>query len=173
MELFKTNKFEVMDMPGMNTVAFVVNKDEKAQNEGNALLSLQKLDPIKTEIDGQLKKTFNVLKESDDEKELVVLLTLTNSKAILSTGELSQEGFNATESNIPLKYASIYNQDGVEYKEVEYTANLKRHFAIIDTETGDEVKPSVYMDEDGELKGRCKIMPQKPYVVLELKFDEM
>ena len=71
-------------------------------------------------------------------------------------------------------YSSILNRDDVEYKEVEYNPNLKRNFAIIDTETGNEVKPSVYMDsETGSLKGRCKIMPNKPYVVLELRFDEM
>ena len=174
MELLKTNKFEVMDMPGMNTVAFLVNKDEEAEKRGEALLSLQKIEPAKTEVDGQLRKTFSVLKESDDEKELVVLLTLTNSKAILSTGELTSNGFSVTASNIPLRYSSILNRDDVEYKEVEYNPNLKRNFAIIDTETGNEVKPSVYMDsETGSLKGRCKIMPNKPYVVLELRFDEM
>ena len=174
MEILKTNKFEIVDMPGMNTVAFVVNKDEDAFKKGNALLSLQKIEPVKSEVDGQIKKTFSVLKETDEEKELLVLLTLTNSKAILSTGELSKDGFNATESNVPLKYGSIYNHDDVEYKQVEYTTNLKRHFSIIDTETGDEVKPTLYMDpESGKVKGKCKIMPNKPYVVLELKFDEM
>lgn len=174
MELIKTNKFEIMDMPGMNTVAFVVNKDERNLENGNAVLSLQKIESINTDVDGQSKKIFNVLKETDDEKNLVVLLTLTSSKAILSTGELSSQGFNVIESNVPLKYASIYNQDDVEYKEVEYTSNLKRNFAIIDTQTGDEVKPSVYVDEEtGNVKGRCKIVPNKPYVVLELGFEEM
>lgn len=173
MELLKTNKFEIMDMPGMNTVAFVVNKDKEALQNGNAILSLEKIEPIKNEVNGQIKKTFNVLKETDDEKELMVLLTLADSKAILSTGELSSEGFKVTESNIPLKYGSILNDEDIEYKQVEYTTSLKRHFSIIDTETGEEVKPTVYMDkETGKVKGRCKILPNKPYVVLELRFDE-
>ena len=174
MELLKMNKFEVMDMPGMNTVAFVVNKDKEAFENGSAMLSLEKIEPIKSDVDGQIKKTFNVLKETDDEKELMVLLTLTDSKAILSTGELSSDGFRATENNIPLKYGSILNEEEVEYKQVEYVTSLKRHFSIIDTETGDEVKPTVYIDkETGKIKGRCKILPNKPYVILELKFEEM
>lgn len=83
MELLKTNKFEVMDMPGMNTVAFLVNKDEEAEKRGEALLSLQKIEPAKTEVDGQLRKTFSVLKESDDEKELVVLLNTYKFKSYI------------------------------------------------------------------------------------------
>lgn len=172
MEFLKSNKFEIMDMPGMNTIAFVVNKDEEALNNGNAVLSLQKVDPVTVDVNGQSKKLFNVINENGTNKDLMVLLTLTPSKAILSTGELTSSGFNIKESNIPIKYGSILNQGDVEYKEVEYTPNLKRNFAIIDTESGDEVKPTLYMDEKtGNVKGRCKIMPNKSYVVLELKLN--
>lgn len=172
MEFLKSNKFEIMDMPGMNTIAFVVNKDEDAIEKNNAILSLQKVEPVTVEVNGQSKKLFNVINENGTDKDLLVLLTLTNSKAILSTGELTSNGFNIKESNIPIKYSSILNQEGIEYKEVEYTPNLKRNFAIIDTDSGNEIKPTLYMDEQtGDVKGRCKIMPNKPYVVLELKFD--
>lgn len=173
MESFiQMNKFEVIDMPGMTTIAFVVEKNEEQYADGKALLSLQKLECIDTQEEGKIKKTFNVIK-MNDEPQLIVLLTLTNSRAILSTGELTTEGFKITESNVPLSYGSIYNQVGVEYKEVEFTPNMKRHFAIIDTQTGDEVKPVLYNDEvTGQIKGRCKILPNRPYIVLELKFDD-
>lgn len=171
--LIQMNKFEVIDMPGMNTVAFLVEKNEAEYERGNALLSLQKIDCIDTQEEGKIKKTFNVIK-TEDEEQLIVLLTLTNSKAILSTGELTDEGFRATESNVPLTYGSIYNHDGVEYKEVEYTPNMKRHFSIIDTQTGEEVKPVLYTDKvTGKIKGKCKILPQKPYIVLELRYEEI
>lgn len=171
--LIQMNKFEVIDMPGMNTIAFLVEKDENEYEKGNALLSLQKIECIDTQEEGKIKKTFNVIR-TDDEGQLIVLLTLTNSKAILSTGELTQDGFRATESNVPLSYGSIYNQDGVEYKEVEYTPSMKRHFSIIDTQTGEEVKPVLYTDSiTGKIKGKCKILPQKPYIVLELRYEEL
>ncbi len=166
------NKFDVIDMPGMNTIAFLVEKNEQEKSKGSALLSLQKIESIDTQDNGRIKKTFNVLK-AGEEAQLIVLLTLTNSKAIISTGELSDEGFKATQSNVPLSYGSIFNQTGVEYKEVEYTPNYKRHFSIIDTQTGNEVKPVVYKDEiTGSLKGRCKILPNKPYIVLELRYED-
>ena len=103
---------------------------------------------------------------------MIVLLTLTKSRAILSTGELTSEGFKATESNVPLSYGTIYNQSGVEYKEVPYSPNMKRHFCIIDTQTGEEVKPDVYMDQkSNQVKGKCKLLPNRAYIVLELKFE--
>lgn len=170
--LLQMNKFEVVDMPGMSTIAFVVEKNEEEYARGRSLLSLQKIECIDTQIEGKMKKTFSVIK-TDEDPQLIVLLTLTNSKAILSTGELSRNGFKTTEANVPLSYGSIYNQTGVEYKEVEYTPDMKRHFSIIDTETGEEVKPMLYSDEiTGEVKGKCKILPHKPYIVLELKFED-
>ena len=169
--LVQMNKFEVIDMPGMNTIAFLVEKNEEEYKRGNALLSLQKLESVDVQEDGKVKKVFSVIK-GKEEKQLIVLLTLASSKAILSTGELSDEGFRATETNVPLSYGSIYNQEGIEYKEVEFTPNMKRHFSIIDTQTGEEGRPVLYRDEvSGEIKGRCKLLPHKPYIVLELKFE--
>lgn len=170
--LIQMNKFEIVDMPGMNTLAFVVEKNEFEYEKGNSLLSLQKLDSINVEENGRIKKTFNVLKDGED-NNLIVLLTLTTTKAIISTGELNENGFVATETNVPLSYGTLFNQDNVEYKQVNYTPNMKRHFAIIDTQTGEEIRPSLYTDSvTGEIKGRCKILPNKPYIVLELKFEE-
>lgn len=169
--LVEMNKLEIMDLPGMNTVAFVVEQNEEELKKGNAFLSLQKVDHTETNEDGKIKKTFSVIADSD--KQLMVLLTLTKSKAILSTGELTQDGFTAVEKNIPLNYGTIYNEEGVKYKEITYTPNFKRHFAIIDSQTGEEIKPIVYRDEEtNTIKGKCKILPSKPYIVLELTFDK-
>ena len=123
--LIQMNKFEVVDMPGISTIAFLVEKNEEEYKRGNALLSLQKIECIDTNENGRIRKEFNLIRPNNDEKQLIVLLTLTNSKAILSTGELNSEGFRAIETNVPLSYGSLYNQEGVEYKEVEYTPNMK------------------------------------------------
>lgn len=169
--LIQMNKFEVIDMPGMNTVAFVVEENIEEYKKGNAFLSLQKIEYLEVEEEGKIKKVFNVI--ADKDKKLIILLTLTKSKAILSTGELTSEGFKAVERNVPLNYGTIYNQEGVEYKEIPYTPDLKRHFSIIDSETGDEIRPTLYVDETTKtIKGRCKILPNRPYIVLELKFEE-
>ena len=107
---------------------------------------------------------------NDDEKQLIVLLTLTNSKAILSTGELNSEGFRAIDTNVPLSYGSLYNQEGVEYKEVEYTPNMKRDICVIDPETTEELKPRLYFDEkENKVKGKCKLKPNKAYFAFEIR----
>lgn len=170
--LVQTNKFEILDMPGMNTIAFVVEENPQGLKENNLLLSLQKLECDEIEEDGKVKKVFNVI-TTNAPKQYIVLLTLTQSKAILSTGELSEDGFVAVEKNIPLTYGTIYNQSGVEYKEISYTPDFKRHFAIIDTQTTEEVKPILYIDEKtNQVKGRCKILPHRPYIVLELRLQD-
>ena len=47
---------------------------------------------------------------------------------------------------------------------------MKRRFAIIDTITCEEVKPTLHIDEvTKEVKGMCKLLPLRPYVVLEIK----
>ena len=46
--LIQMNKFEVVDMPGMSTIAFLVEKNEEEYKRGNALLSLQKIECIDT-----------------------------------------------------------------------------------------------------------------------------
>ena len=164
MEYIHTNKFEISDMPGMNTLAFLVEEDTSANIP---FYSLQKLEPVDVETDGKINKQFNVL--ADGKAQDIVLLTLANKKAILSTGILDDNGFTSSEVNKSVSFGNIFNADGIEYKEFAYTPNMKRRFTIIDTVTCEEVKPMLYVDElTKEVKGRCKILPLRPYVVLEI-----
>lgn len=169
--LLQMNKFEVIDLPGMNTLAFLIEKDYENYANGYALLSLKKLGSVEVKEDGQIKKIFNVLVDSEEDEDDIVLLTLTDKKAFLSTGVLDREGFRTEEKNIPLSYGSIFNIEDVEYRDVAYTPDLKRNFSIIDSQTGEEVKPTIYADEFGNIKGRCKILPNRPYIVLEVRLD--
>ena len=142
--LFKMNKFEVIDLPGMNTLAFLVERDYDAYTQGYAYLSLEKLRSVEVREEGQIKKVFNVLVEDPDDEDDIVSLT----------------------------YGSIYNTEGIEYRDVAYTPDLKRNFTIVDSQTGEEVKPALYKDDNGEIRGRCKIMPNRPYIVLEVTIDD-
>ena len=170
MEL-QMNKFEIIDMPGMETIAFLVERNDNEYMKGNSLFTLQKIDSIGREEDGKIKKTFTILPTSE-EKQMVVLLTLTKSKAILSTGEITEDGFVSRDNAVPLSYGTVFNQEGVEYKEFSYTPNMKRQFAIVDTSTGEEVKPTLYVDSiTNEVKGKCKLLPLRPYIILELRLD--
>lgn len=171
--LLQMNKFEIVDMPGMNTLAFLIEKSYSDQNNEEETLTLEKIRSVEVQEQGQIKKIFNVLVDEPDDENDIVLLTLTDRKAYLSMGVLDQNGFRTEETNIPLSYGSIYNVEGIEYKEVSYTPDLRRSFSIIDSQTGEEVKPSLYKDGvTGEVKGRCKLMPNRPYIVLEVVYNE-
>lgn len=169
MSNIQMNKFEIMDLPGMNTIAFLIEENERSDEETKPRVSLEKLDCAVSEVDGQMKKTFYVL-PNGQEKQTVVLLTLTKSKALFNVGVVTEDGFEISNDNVPLDYGTVYNQEGVEYKEFPYNPNSKRHFCIIDTETGEEVKPVLYIDQETKaLRGKCKLLPMKPYVILEIR----
>ena len=53
--LLQMNKFEVLDMPGMNTLAFLIEKDYDAYAQGYALLSLEMLRSVEVRDNGQVK----------------------------------------------------------------------------------------------------------------------
>lgn len=164
MEYIQTNKFEITDIPGMNTLAFLVEQDDSANIP---FYSLQKLECTNVQNDGKVSKEFSVI--ADGKSQDIVLLTLANKKAILSAGMLSQDGFKPSEVSEAINYGSIFNTDGVEYKEFAYTPNMKRRFTIVDTSTCEEVTPTLYVDEaTKEVRGRCKILPLRTYVVLEI-----
>lgn len=164
MEYVQTNKFEVTDMPGMNTLAFLVEEDVSL---GTPFFGLQKLQPLNIQADGKINKEFSVINEGKQQD--IVLLTLANKKAILSSGILDDSGFKPADINKSVSYGSIFNADGIQYKEFVYTPNMKRRFTIIDTVTYEEVKPVLFVDEDTkEVKGRCKILPLRTYIVLEI-----
>lgn len=169
MESIQMNKFEIIDLPGMNTLAFLVEENDSEVIKGEVYYSLQKLDHIDKESSGKIIKEFSVLRDSDGMQD-IVLLTLTKSKAILSTALLDENGLKPTEDKLPLSYGSLYDDSNIQYKEFIYTQNLKRRFAIVDTTTCEEVRPMLYRDDvTGEIKGKCKLLPLRPYVVLEIK----
>lgn len=169
MESVQMNKFEIVDLPGTNTIAFVVEKNESEVIKGETYYSLQKLNHTDKEMDGKITKEFFVVNDSNGTQD-IVLLTLTKSKAMLSTAVLDKNGLTPTEDKLPLSYGSLYDDSNIQYKEFTYTQNLKRRFAIIDTTTCEEVKPVLYKDPvTNEIKGKCKLLPLRPYVILEIK----
>lgn len=169
MSNIQMNKFEIIDLPGMNTIAFLIEENHAVTEGSKPSISLEKLDSSESEVEGKVKKTFYVL-PNGEEKQTVVLLTLTKNKALFNVGIVTEDGFEMSNDNVPLAYGTVYNQEGIEYKEFPYDPNSKRHFSIIDTETGEEIRPVLYIDQETKaLKGKCKLLPMKPYVILEIK----
>ena len=75
-----------------------------------------------------------------------------------------------TKKPTPFKFTTLYSEDEKEYKEFSYTPNLKRAISIIDPETTEEIKPTLYFDENtNEVKGKCKLKPYKSYFAFEIR----
>ena len=56
-----------------------------------------------------------------------------------------------------------------DYEEFPYTPNMKRPFSIIDPVTTEEIKPTLYFDEEAnEVRGKCKLKPNKRYFIFEV-----
>ena len=58
--LLQMNKFEVVDLPGMNTLAFLVERDYDAYEQGYAFLSLEKLRSVEVREEGKIKKILTL-----------------------------------------------------------------------------------------------------------------
>lgn len=166
----QVNSFEVIDLPGMKTIAFVAEKNQN-HADSHVTFSLEKIEHQFKNEGGVDKKVFSV-ENFEDEENFIVLLTLASNKAYLNTGILDANGFQKTENALPIMYGTLYNQDNIEYKEYTYTPSLKRSFSIIDIQTCEEIKPTLYVDDSTkQLKGRYKLLPYRPYIALELSVN--
>ena len=77
-----------------------------------------------------------------------------------------------TKKPTPFKFNTLYSEEKTEYKEFEYTPNLKRPISIIDPETTEEIKPRLYFDEKtNTVKGKCELKPYKSYFAFEIRED--
>lgn len=83
---------------------------------------------------------------------------------------MADDKISISKKPMPLKCDSIYSEEEKEVKDFKYTPNLKRPICIIDPETTEEVKPTLYFDEKtNEVKGKCKLKPYKSYFAFEIR----
>ena len=76
----------------------------------------------------------------------------------------------AQDVNYQKEFDTFQEKQQKEYKEFKYTPSFKRQISIIDPETTEEIKPTVYFDEEAnEVRGKCKLKANKPYFAFEIK----
>ena len=93
-------------------------------------------------------------------------------KVVVNLGLLELDKVSIIKRPIPINYKTLYSEEEFEYREFEYTPNLKRQISIIDPETTEEIKPILYFDEEtNQVKGKCKLKPYKSYFAFEIKED--
>lgn len=171
METWEGKNFSITDPQGVKTVIYQVTETEKEYREEGPKYTVERLDHT-SEIRGEnIKKTFFVDKPLPEGNSLVIL-SFGQDKVVVNTGILIDDKVKITKKPLPVKFDTLYSENEYEYKDFQYTPNLKRPISIIDPETTEEVKPTLYFDEKtNEVKGKCKLKPYKSYFAFEIRDD--
>lgn len=171
MDIAQGKHFSITDPKGINTVIYQVNKTEKEFLKEYPKYTVERLD-YTAELRGeQTRKTYFVDEPSSDGNQLVIL-SFGQEKVVINMGILIGDEVRITKKPAPFKFNTLYSEEEKEYKEFNYTPNLKRSISIIDPETAEEIKPVLYFDEKtNEVKGKCKLKPYKSYFAFEIRED--
>lgn len=166
MELDGVRKFSILDSSEMSTLAFVVNEPEI----GSEYRTLQKLDCATRRIDSGIEKTFFINDLSNDSVDIdIVLVTLGDGKARLNMAILKENKLFISKNAAKVRYTTLYSEEESNYDDIKYTPNFKRPVSIIDPEIADEVKPTLfYDDETNMVRARIKLLPKKSYIALQV-----
>ena len=169
MDMMQGKHFSITDPKGVNTVIYQVNKTEKEYLSQYPKFTVERLEHTE-ELRGELnKKTFYVDNPQRDGNQLVIL-SFAQDKVVINSGLLLGDEVKITKRPTPFKFNTLYSEEEMEYKDFDYTPNLKRSISIIDPETTEEVKPVLYFDENtNEVKGKCKLKPYKSYFAFEIR----
>ena len=161
--------FSITDQEGVNTVIYQVNKTDKEAAKTGPKYTIERLEYLE-ELTGEKKKKTFYVNEPDTEGSHLIILSFGQEKVVVNKRILDEEKVRISKKPIPIKFKTLYSEEETEYKDVEYTPNLKRPISIIDPETAEEVKPVLYFDEKTkEVKGKCKLKPFKNYFAFEIR----
>lgn len=161
--------FSITDPKGINTVIYKINETEKEFLGEHPKYTVERLDYMDELMDDSTKRTF-FIEDAKDRGDKIVILSFGRDKVVINNGILDEDRVRISKKPMPFKFETIHSEESSTYKEFSYTPNLKRPISIIDPETTEEVKPTLYFDEKtNEVKGKCKLKPNKSYFVFEIR----
>ena len=168
METWQGKHFSITDPEGVNTVIYQINKTPKEYLKEYPKYTVDRLDYTE-ELRGNMKrKTFYV--DFPTHEDELLILSFAKDRVVVNTAIMADDKISISKKPMPLNCDSIYSEEEKEIKDFRYTPNLKRPICIIDPETTEEVKPTLYFDEKtNEVKGKCKLKPYKSYFAFEIR----
>ena len=166
MGLQESRSFSILDSNETSTLAFMVNGPEGESK----YRTLQKLDCAMQPLENGIKRTFFVNDMSVEGKDVdIVLVTLGDGKARLNMAVLKNNKLFVSKNSAKIRYTTLYSEKPTDYEDIKYTPNFKRPISIIDPELADEVKPTLfYDDETNMVRARVKLLPKKSYIALQV-----
>ena len=143
-------------------------RTEKEYLKASPKYTVERLDST-SEIRGEnTKRTYFVDMPSPDYDQLVIL-SFGKDRVVVNSGLLEGDKIKISKQPSFVKFDTLYSEE-TQYKEFNYTPNLKRPISIIDPETTEEIKPVLFFDEEtNEVKGKCKLKPYKSYFAFEIR----
>ena len=164
--------FSITDPKNVSTVIYQVNRTEKEFLKTAPKYTVERLEFSEEFIGENKKKTFYVDNPAPEGNPLLIL-SFAPEKVIVNMGFLDYDTVRISKKPMPMKFTTLYNEEETVYKEFSYTPNMRRPISIIDPETTEEVKPTLYFDEEAnEVKGKCKLKPYKKYFAFEIREDK-
>lgn len=169
MESIPGKHFSITDPQGVSTVIYRINKTAKEYLSEYPKYTVERL-ISREELKGNLKRKTFFIDEPDYEEQLI-FLSFGKEKVVVNMGILEEDKIKISKKPMPIKFNTLYSEkEQGEYKEFQYTPNLKRPISIIDPETTEEIKPVLYLDKQtNEVKGKCKLKPYKSYFSFEIR----
>ena len=172
MESWQGKHFSITDPKDVNTVIYQINKTEREYAKNSPKYTVERLDYTEELRGDNKRKTFFVDNPSID-GEQIVILSFGKEKVVINNGIIEENQVKISKKPMPFKFNTLYAEEETEYKNFTYTPNLKRPISIIDPDTAEEIKPTLYFDENtNEVKGKCKLKPGKSYFVFEIREDK-
>lgn len=172
MDNIEGKHFSITDPEHVKTVIYQINKTEKEFLNEYPKYTVERLEHTEELVGDLNRKTFYVEEPEKDGNQLVIL-SFAKDKVVINSGLLLEDEVKITKRPTQFKFNTLYSEEKTEYRDFEYTPNLKRPISIIDPETTEELKPILYFDEKtNEVKGKCKLKPYKSYFAFEIRDDK-
>ena len=161
--------FSITDPSNITTVIYQVNKTEREFAKSGPKYTVERLDFSEEFIGTKKKKTFFITNPAPEGNPLIIL-SFAKDKVIVNMGFLDYDVIKISKRPMPMRFETLYYEEETDYKDFAYTPNIKRPITILDPDSGEEIKPILYFDEEAnEVKGKCKLKPYKKYFAFEVR----
>ena len=172
MDNIQGKHFSITDPKNVNTVIYQVNKTAKEFQKDYPKYTVERLD-FTEEIRGEARRRTFYVDEPQPKGNQLVILSFGKESVVINSGILIDDEVRISKTPTPFKFNTLYSEEEQEFKEFNYTPNMKRDICVIDPETTEELRPRLYFDEnENKVRGRCKLKPYKSYFAFEVREDD-
>ena len=169
MDMLQGKHFSITDPKGVNTVIYQIYKTEKEFLKEYPKYTVERLE-FTEEIRGENRRKTFYVDDPHPKGNSLMILSFGKERVVINSGMLIDDEVVISKQPSLFKFNMLYSEEEQEFKEFNYTPNMKRDICVIDPETTEELKPRLYFDEkENKVKGKCKLKPYKSYFAFEIR----